>query len=100
MGGRRGFTPTEDVHGLVSGKWTRIGSINTSRTFPIVAVIPGDSILIVCSLSSSPMVAVELAWLSLSYCYHSKNVASQSAFHACRVIGYASEKYVDGEKGN
>ena len=56
VGGRRGdtLTNTADVHGLVSGRWTRIVSMNTGRTFPIVAVVNGFKMVVVGSSLPPP----------------------------------------------
>ena len=52
VGGRRGGDPpTADVHGLTSGLWSKIGSMNTVRDFPIVAVVNGDRMVVVGSLT-------------------------------------------------
>ena len=47
VGGMRGGTPTEDVHKLNNGEWTRIGSMSTGRSRPIVVVVNGDKMAVV-----------------------------------------------------
>ena len=47
MGGRRGDTHTTDVHTLNNGEWTRIGSMSTVRTFPIVVIVSEDKMAVV-----------------------------------------------------
>ena len=50
-GGRRGVSLTADVHGLTSGLWYKIGSMNTVRDLPIVAVVNGDRMVVVGSFT-------------------------------------------------
>jgi len=65
VGGRRGGTDTSDIHQVHSGEWVRIGCMDTARSLPLVAVLPGDSMLVVGGFlpSSSSRTAVELAVL-------------------------------------
>ena len=64
VGGMRGVTPITDVHTLINCEWTRIGSMSTGRTFPIVVVVNGDKMAVVghLSLSSSSSYSVELLY--------------------------------------
>ena len=55
VGGVRGCTRTTDVHTLINGVWTRIGSMSTARILPIVVVVNGDTMAVVGDyFSSSP----------------------------------------------
>ena len=62
VGGRRGGTPTTDVHTLINGVWSRIGSMSTGRHIPIVVVVNGDKMAVVGSSlpSFSSSYSVEL----------------------------------------
>ena len=66
VGGRRGYTDTTDVHTLINGVWTRLGSMSTSRTRPIVVVVNEDKMVVVGDspylLNSSSSYSVELLY--------------------------------------
>lgn len=54
------------IYCLCNGEWERIGRMNTARWYPMVAVLPGDRMVVVGGDSprdSSPPTAVELAVL-------------------------------------
>ena len=53
MGGERGGTRTEDVHGLVNVQWTEIGRMNAIKDLAIVTVLPGDRMVAVGGASSA-----------------------------------------------
>ena len=67
VGGRRDLTTTiGDVYQLHNSQWAGIGCMRTARELPIVAVLPGDRILVVGGYSPTPdssLTAVELAFL-------------------------------------
>ena len=62
VGGIRGVTYTTDVLTLNNGEWTRIGSMSTGRTLPIVVIVSEDKMAVVggFSLTSSSSYSVEL----------------------------------------
>ena len=65
VGGVRGVTPTADVHGLISQQWTRIGCMNTARSYPIVAVVNGENckmVVVVGSASSNSSSVEQLCY--------------------------------------
>ena len=63
VGGDRGVTDTTDVHTLINGVWTRIGSMSTVRTHPIVVVVNEDKMAVVgATLPSSSSYSVELLY--------------------------------------
>ena len=63
VGEWREGTPIANVYRLFNGQWTRIGYTNTAKTYPIVAALPGNRMLVVGSFSFSQRVAVELVEL-------------------------------------
>ena len=66
VGGRREGTRTTDVHTLINGEWSNIGSMSTVRDLPIVVVVNGDKMAVVgdslTSSSSSSSHSVELLY--------------------------------------
>ena len=64
VGGGRGGTDTTDVHTLINGVWTRIGSMSTDRSLPIVVVVNEDKMAVVGGYltSSSFSSSVELLY--------------------------------------
>ena len=61
VGGMR-FTAISDIHQLHGGEWVRIGHMDTARHQPIVAVLPGDRMVVVGSYNwFRDSTAVELA---------------------------------------
>lgn len=65
VGGMRGAMPSSDIYQLSSGEWVRIGRMHIARLRPVVAVLPGDKMIVVGGYSSalSSYAAVELAVL-------------------------------------
>ena len=66
VGGERGITATKNMYQLYQREWVRIGCMDTARWLSIVAVLPGDRMVVVGGRSASsflPLTAVELAVL-------------------------------------
>lgn len=64
VGGIRGLSPTSHIHQcLQNGEWVQIGCMHSARLCPIVAVLPGDRMVVVGGLSASSDTAVEVAVL-------------------------------------
>ena len=62
VGGRRGLTPTKDVHTLINGVWNRIGSMSTGRIIPIVVVVNEDKMAVVGDYLTFSSSSVELLY--------------------------------------
>lgn len=66
VGGEKNFTTTKYVYQLCDREWVKIECMTTARYHPIVAVHPGDKMVVIGGLSSSSssiLTAVELAVL-------------------------------------
>ena len=46
VGGERGGIAISDIYQLCSGQWMKIGCMDTAKYWPIVAVIPGDLMVV------------------------------------------------------
>lgn len=66
VGGAKANLDTADIHQLIAGEWVKIGHMNAGRVRPIVAVLPGDRMVVAGDFSSSfpSSRVVELAFLS------------------------------------